>query len=54
MGRGLHRGPHVGVRQYRNVIVDAHAEDLRVRPVGAEVGEGEPDRPDEREDVDRQ
>ena len=52
--RRLHRDPDVGVGQQPLVVAQPHPLDLGVRPVGAVVGEAEPDRPDQREDVDRQ
>ena len=54
MRRRLHRRPDVRVGQHRLVVVDADIRGRRVRTVGAVVGEREPDRPDQREDVDRQ
>ena len=54
MRRHLHRVPDVGVGQDALVVAQADALDLGVRPVRAVVGEGEIDRPDQREDVDRE
>ena len=50
----LHRGPDIGVVQDRHVVIDADVDHRRIGPVGAVVGERQPDRPDQRKDVDRQ
>ena len=54
MRRHLHVVPDVGIGQHALVVAQAHPQHRLVRPVGAEVREGEPDRPDQREDVDRE
>ena len=54
MRRRLHRVPDTRVVQDGVVIVQPDPFDRAVGPVGAEVRQAQPDRPDQREDVDRQ
>jgi len=50
----LHGGPHVGIGQYVAVVVEADIGDRGIGAVGPVVGEGKLDRPQQREDIDRQ
>src|ERR1043166_3697547 len=50
----LHGRPDVRIGYDRNVVVDAYVAHRRTRTVGAVIGERQPDRPDQREDVDRE
>ena len=51
---GAHVLPDRLVGQHAPVVVDAHPRDFGVGPVGAEIGERQPDRPQQREDVEGQ
>ena len=49
---GLHRDPHLGVAEDALVVRQADVLDDLVGPVGPVVGKAQPDRPDQRKDVD--
>jgi hypothetical protein len=52
--RRLHRQPDIAVGQDALIVAQADIFHFPVGPVGAEVRERQVDRPDQREDVDRQ
>ena len=54
MRRDLHRMPDVGIGENTAVVLQPHPVRAPAGPIRLEIGEGELDGPDQREDIDRQ